>query len=110
VGLGPGQGEQQRIWAYHDGVDLGRAKELALVEAPGWREWSPRLPGRPIFYSVLSEEYAAKIARDWNVRTPAPGTSLRFQVLWSFLDQYEVHQVGERPSSNTGSPPMISAP
>lgn len=29
---------------------------------------APRLPGQPIFYPVLSEEYAAMIARDWNVR------------------------------------------
>jgi hypothetical protein len=27
--------------------------------------WPPRLPGL-IFYLVLNEEYAAKIARDWN--------------------------------------------
>ena len=39
-------------------------EELALVEASGWREWPPRLPGQPIFYPVLNEEYAAMIARD----------------------------------------------
>jgi hypothetical protein len=31
---------------------------------PGWR-------GQPIFYPVLTEEYATKIARDWNVGSPA---------------------------------------
>jgi hypothetical protein len=30
-------------------------EELALVEASGWREWPPRLPGQPIFYPVLNE-------------------------------------------------------
>jgi hypothetical protein len=69
-------------------------EELALVEASGWREWPPRLPGQPIFYPVLNEEYAAKIARDWNVPRSGAGYVTRFQVLRSFLDQYEVHQAG----------------
>jgi hypothetical protein len=68
--------------------------ELALVEASGWREWPPRLPGQPIFYPVLDEEYAAKIARDWNVKQSGAGYVTRFQVRRSFLDSYEVHQVG----------------
>jgi len=79
--------------------------ELALVEASGWRQWPPRLPEQPIFYPVLDEEYAAKIARDWNVKHSGAGYVTRFKVLRSFLDQHQVHQVGGRPSSNTGSPP-----
>jgi hypothetical protein len=49
-------------------------EELALVEASGWTEWPPRLPGQPIFYPVLNEEYAVMIARDWNPsrRSPRP--------------------------------------
>lgn len=46
-------------------------KELALVEASGWREWPPRLPEQPFFYPVLNEDYATMIARDWNVNTRA---------------------------------------
>jgi hypothetical protein len=69
-------------------------EELALVEASGWQEWPPRLPGQPIFYPVLSEEYAVMIARDWNVRRSGTGYVTRFQVRRSFLDRYEVHQVG----------------
>ena len=69
-------------------------EELALVEASGWREWPPRLPGQPIFYPVLNEEYAAMIARDWNVPHSGAGYVTRFQVLRSFLDRYEVRQVG----------------
>jgi hypothetical protein len=71
-------------------------EELALVEASGWREWPPRLPGKPIFYRVLNEEYATMIARDWNVKHSGVGYVTRFQVRWSFLDRYEVHQVGGR--------------
>ena len=69
-------------------------EELALVEASGWRKWPPRLAGQPIFYPVLNEEYATKIARDWNVRQSGVGYVTRFEVHRSFLDQYEVHQVG----------------
>jgi hypothetical protein len=69
-------------------------EELALVAASGWRQWPPRLPGQPIFYPVLTEEYAAKIARDWNVKHSGAGYVTRFEVLRSFLDDYEVHQVG----------------
>jgi hypothetical protein len=70
--------------------------ELALVEASGWREWPPRLPEQPIFYPVLNEEYATKIARDWNVPASGAGFVTRFRVRRDFLDGYEVRQVGGR--------------
>lgn len=69
-------------------------KELALVEAAGWKAWPPRLPDQPIFYPVLNEEYATKIARDWNVKASGAGFVTRFDVRKSFMDRYEVHQVG----------------
>ncbi len=69
-------------------------EELAPVEASGWREWPPRLPGQPIFYPVLNEQYATMIARDWNVRQCGAGYMTRFRVRRSFLDSYEIHQVG----------------
>jgi hypothetical protein len=69
-------------------------EELAQVEASGWREWPPRLPERPIFYPVLTQEYATKIARDWNVAAFGSGYVTRFAVRKSFLDNYQVHQVG----------------
>jgi len=71
-------------------------EELALVEASGWREWPPRLPGQPIFYPVLNEDYATKIARDWNVKQSGSGYVTRFRVCRSFLDRYQVHQAGGR--------------
>jgi hypothetical protein len=43
---------------------------------------------------VLNEEYATRIARDWNVRQSGAGYVTRFEVRRSFLDNYEVHQVG----------------
>ncbi|MBM7784419.1 hypothetical protein [Tenggerimyces flavus] len=69
-------------------------EELQLVEASAWRRWPPRLPDQPIFYPVLNEDYATKIARDWNVPASGVGHVTRFAVRKSFLDRYEVRQVG----------------
>jgi hypothetical protein len=71
-------------------------EEIALVEASGWREWPPRLPEQPIFYPVLNEEYATKIAQDWNVKHSGSGYVTRFEVRRTFLDRYEIRQVGGR--------------
>lgn len=69
-------------------------KELDLVKQTGWRRWPPRLPDQPIFYAVLTEDYAARIARDWNVPASGIGYVTRFQILTAYLDQYPVHQAG----------------
>ncbi|MFC4125487.1 ADP-ribosylation/crystallin J1 [Nocardia rhizosphaerae] len=71
-------------------------EELALVAESGWRAWPPRLPDQPIFYPVLSEEYAVLIARDWNVPASGAGYVTRFEVRADFLDGYQVRQVGGR--------------
>jgi len=61
-----------------DSVTLWRPvgpAELALVRASGMRAFPPRLPEQPIFYPVLSEEYAIKIARDGTHPLLAKATS-----------------------------------
>jgi hypothetical protein len=68
--------------------------ELALVEQSAWRAWPPRLPDQPIFYPVLNEDYATRIARDWNVRASGAGYVTRFEVEKTFMDNYEVQQAG----------------
>jgi hypothetical protein len=68
--------------------------ELELIRASGMRAFPPRLPEQPIFYPVLSEEYATKIARDWNVRASGSGYVTRFRVSKQFLSKYEVHEAG----------------
>jgi hypothetical protein len=68
--------------------------ELALIRASGMRAFPPRLPEQPIFYPVLSEEYAIKIARDWNAPASSKGYVTRFHVSREFLHKYEVHEVG----------------
>jgi hypothetical protein len=69
-------------------------KELALIEESGWREFPPRLPEQPIFYPVLNEEYAAQIARDWNVPASGAGFVTRFHVDADFLSHYSAQNVG----------------
>ena len=45
-------------------------KELDLIAASGFRAFPPRLPFQPIFYPVLTEDYAVQIARDGTPKTP----------------------------------------
>jgi len=75
---------------------VGRT-ELDLIRASEFRKFPPRLPSQPLFYTVLSEEYATQIARDWNTKDEASGFEgyvLRFYVHTEFLSRYEVHVVG----------------
>ncbi|MFJ5937928.1 hypothetical protein [Streptomyces sp. NPDC093071] len=70
--------------------------ELALVRESGWRAWPPRLPEQPIFYPVLNEDYAIRIARDWNVKHDGAGFVTRFEVDAEFLRRYPVQRAGGR--------------
>jgi hypothetical protein len=68
--------------------------ELRLIQQLGMRAFSPRLPEQPIFYPVLSEEYAVKIAREWNVPASGSGYVTRFRVRRNFLARYESKEAG----------------
>lgn len=61
-------------------------EELALVRRSGSRRWPPRLPDQPLFYPVLNEDYARRIARDWNVPASGVGHVTRFDVERSYLE------------------------
>ena len=71
-------------------------QELELLRATGMRAFPPRLPEQPIFYPVLTEQYAIKIARDWNVPASGRGYVTRFRVAKEFLDHYDVQDAGGR--------------
>lgn len=74
------------------------AKELALIQASGFRSFPPRLPEQPIFYPVLNRGYAEQIARDWNSKDAATGRQgfvTEFMLPESFLSRYEARQVGD---------------
>ncbi len=68
--------------------------ELELLKLSGFRRWPPRLPEQPIFYIVTNEAYARQIATKWNVPASRVGYITRFEVRKSFMDRYQVHQVG----------------
>lgn len=71
--------------------------ELDLIRASGDRAFPPRFAHQPIFYPVLSEDYATLIARDWNTRDAASGYVgyvTRFRVRAAFLARYTVQTAG----------------
>ncbi len=59
-----------------------------------WRAWPPRLPEQPILYPVLNEDYAIRIAREWNVKHDGAGFVTRFEVETDFLSRCPVRQAG----------------
>ena len=72
-------------------------KELDLIRDSDWSFFPPRLPFQPIFYPVLTEDYAIQIARDWNTRDAASnyvGYVTRFAVNGDYLNRYSVQTVG----------------
>ena len=73
--------------------------ELELIAASGLCAFPPRLPHQPIFYPVLTEEYAIEIARDWNTKDAASGYAgyvTRFAVDRAFMSRYPVQTAGAR--------------
>jgi hypothetical protein len=71
--------------------------ELALMWDKGMREFPSRLPHQPIFYPVLTQDYARQIARDWNTRDEKPGFAgyvTAFSVDGNYLSKFEQHKVG----------------
>lgn len=72
-------------------------KELALIEASGFRAFPPRLPEQPIFYPVTNEAYAVQIARYWNTQSgDRVGFVTRFHVRDEYLRAFEKKIVGGR--------------
>ncbi|HEY1174600.1 MAG TPA: hypothetical protein VGF17_00455 [Phytomonospora sp.] len=70
--------------------------ELRLVEESGRRRWPPRLPDQPIFYPVLNEDYAARIAREWNVPDSGRGYITRFRVDTAYVRRFPTRRAGGR--------------
>lgn len=82
-----------------DSVTLWRPigpEELELIRESGMTAFPPRLPEQPIFYPVTTEDYAVKIARDWNVKASGAGFVTRFEVSRDFLDRYDIQDAGGR--------------
>jgi hypothetical protein len=69
-------------------------QELELIRQSGWRRFPPRLTEQPIFYPVLQEDYAVRIARDWNVKASGAGFVTRFAVDREYLSEFDMHPAG----------------
>jgi hypothetical protein len=72
-------------------------KELELIAASGFRAFPPRLSWQPIFYPVLTREYATSIARNWNTKDPASGFAgfvTAFEADDEHTGKFPVRQVG----------------
>lgn len=73
--------------------------ELLLIEKSGFKAFPPRLDWQPIFYPVLNQDYAEKIALDWNTRDSFSGNAgfvMEFVVDRVYINQFPVKNVGAR--------------
>lgn len=73
--------------------------ELEKIAQTGYKRFPPRIQWQPIFYPVLTQDYADTIARDWN-STDAQhnyvGYVTRFQVRNEFLSNYEIQTAADK--------------
>lgn len=72
-------------------------EEMRLVAETDLRAFPPRRPDQPIFYPVLTPEYAVEIARDWNTRDVASGFAgyvTRFEISDAYAVRFERRRVG----------------
>lgn len=72
--------------------------ELQLIADADYRRFPPRLDWQPIFYPVLNEAYATRIAHEWNTEDSFSGYCgivLRFEVDATYIQQYEIMNVGD---------------
>lgn len=74
-------------------------KEMELIAETGYKTFPPRLDWQPIFYPVTNQEYAEQIALEWNTVDEFSGfigIVTAFEVQTSFLDKYEIQNVGSK--------------
>ena len=71
--------------------------EYDLIAQTGFTAYPPRLPEQPIFYPVLNERYARKIAEKWNKKYPDSqytGYVTTFEIDDGYISQFPVQTVG----------------
>lgn len=74
-------------------------RELELIAEADWSAFPPRLFWQPIFYPVLTFDYAEGIAKNWNTKDENSGWAgfvTRFEVEDDFVSRYEVHEAAGR--------------
>ena len=75
---------------------VGQA-EYDLIAQSGFTRFPPRLPEQPIFYPVLTRQYAHEIAEKWNTRYADSGYRgyvTEFFVDDAFIARYPVQIAG----------------
>jgi len=75
-------------------------RELELVAASGWRVFPPRFVWQPIFYPVVTREYARAIVTQWNSKESEAGHCgfvTEFDIDDEFVARYPVQQLGGGP-------------
>ncbi|HUS17927.1 MAG TPA: hypothetical protein VM536_23265, partial [Chloroflexia bacterium] len=75
-------------------VGLAEMELILNADSPGF---PPRLPQQPIFYPVLTLDYAQQIAERWNAGDPNSGYAgfvTRFGVDLAYASRYAEHVVG----------------
>ena len=76
-------------------------RELELIAASGYREYPPRLAWQPIFYPVVTREYARAIVTQWNSKESEAGHCgfvTEFEIDDGFVVRYPVQQLGGGPT------------
>ncbi|WP_417939204.1 ADP-ribosylation/crystallin J1 [Flavobacterium sp. RS13.1] len=74
-------------------------KEMELIAELEYNAFPPRLDWQPIFYPVTNQQYADQIAFEWNTVDEFSGfigIVTAFDVNSSFLEKYEVQNVGDK--------------
>jgi hypothetical protein len=72
-------------------------KEYDLMKQNNFKKFPPRLSGQPIFYPVLNQEYAGKIAGEWNTKDKNSdyiGIITQFNINDEYINRFEKHIVG----------------
>jgi len=76
-------------------------RELELIAASSYREYPPRFGWQPIFYPVVTRDYARAIVTQWNSREAEAGHCgfvTEFDIDDDFVKRYPVQQLGGGPT------------
>ncbi len=75
-------------------------RELELIAESGYREFPARFVWQPIFYPVVTREYARAIITQWNCKESEAGHCgfiTEFDIEDEFVARYPVQQLGGGP-------------